>query len=318
MTLSHKALALAAGLAAALTAPLFSGALAAQNLKSSASETLVIEEAHVDWIDRANVASLREGVIERMELSIGMPVAKGKPIGYLHSEMAELSVRKAEVAASSVGPMEKAVAQMDLAAAVVAINKRLNQRIKGSVSAEEMAKAEAELKVANASKIEATERVKLDQAELALARRALDEHTIRAPFDGIIIEVIKHPGERVGATEPVVKLANLDKLRVYGYVPIEYYLQVKEGQIVEFQVRLAGGRRSPQPIEQKRFRGKVTFVDKEIQADGESAVRVYAEFENKDQSLSPGLKGSLTIFLNSESAASPAVGINNQRIGLDR
>ena len=41
-------------------------------------------------------------VIERMELSIGMPVAKGKPIGYLHSEMADLAVRKAEVAASIV------------------------------------------------------------------------------------------------------------------------------------------------------------------------------------------------------------------------
>jgi hypothetical protein len=75
MISSKKAAALAAGIAAVLSAPLLGGTLAAQNPTSSAGETLVVEEAHVDWIDRANVASLHEGVIERMELSIGMPVA---------------------------------------------------------------------------------------------------------------------------------------------------------------------------------------------------------------------------------------------------
>ncbi len=317
MTFSKKAVALATGLAAVLTVPLFSSVLAAQNPKSSA-ETLVVEEAHVDWIDRANVASLREGVVEKMELSIGMPVAKGGTIGKLHSELAELSVRKAQVAASSVGPKEKANAQKELATAVVAINVRLNKRITKSVSQEEMAKAEAELKVAVASKLEAEERVNLDRAELALARRALEEHTIRAPFDGIITEVIKHPGERVGATEPVVKLGNLDKLRIWGYVPLDYYSRVKEGQIAEFQVRLAGSR-NPQPIELKRFRGKITFVDPQIQAIAESAVRVYAEFENKDHELHPGLKGAMTIFLNSEdSSSAPTVGARTQPVGLDR
>ena len=95
---SKKAAALATGLAAVLFAPLLNRDLAAQNPKGG-TETLVVEEAHVDWIDLAKVASLHEGVVERMELTIGMPVAKGKPIGYLHTEIAELTVKKAEVAA---------------------------------------------------------------------------------------------------------------------------------------------------------------------------------------------------------------------------
>ena len=86
-----------------------------------------------------------------MELQIGMPVAKGKPIGYLHSELAELNVAKAKVAAKSLGPMAKALAQKELAVSVVATNERLNQRIKGGVSYEEKLKAEAEVKVADAA-----------------------------------------------------------------------------------------------------------------------------------------------------------------------
>lgn len=322
MISSKKAAALAAGIAVVLSAPLLGGTFAAQNPTSAGGETLVVEEAHVDWIDRANVASLHEGVIERMELSIGMPVAKGGKIGSLHQEIAELTVKKAEVAAHSIGPKAKADAQRELAAAVVAISNRLNKRIPGSVSSEEMLKAEAELKVAAASGIEADERVKLDQAELALAQQALLEHTIVAPFDGIIIERMKGPGERVGANEPVVKLGNLGKLRIWGYVPLSYYYRVKEGQVVEFQARLIGERHNPLPIELKRFRGKITFVDPQIQAVGETAVRIYAEFDNKNFELRPGLKGVMTVYLGSEEstadAGAPAVGARTAPVGVGR
>jgi RND family efflux transporter MFP subunit len=308
MSFPKKAAALAAGFVAALSLVHAGPPGVAQNATSE-PQALVVEEATVDWIERSNVAALREGVIERMELQIGMPVAKGKPIGYLHPELAALAVKKAEVAVGSVGPKAKAQAQKDLAVAVVAINKRLNERIKGSVSFEEMAKAEAELKVAQAMIVEAEERIQLDTAELNLARRTLEEHTIVAPFDGIVTERMKNPGESVRAGEPVVKLGNLAKLRAYCYVPLEYAYRVKEGQVVEFQPRLAGNRHTPLAIEKKRFRGKLTFVDPQIQAIAETAVRVYAEFDNKDFELRPGLNGALTIYLNSEAGApAPAVG----------
>ena len=38
----------------------------------------------VDWIEKSDVAALREGVIEKMELQIGMPVKKDGAIGILH------------------------------------------------------------------------------------------------------------------------------------------------------------------------------------------------------------------------------------------
>jgi RND family efflux transporter MFP subunit len=311
MTFPKKAVALAAGVASVLAVAGLSPSFAAQDPKGG-PETLVVEEATVDWIEKSNVSALRDGVIDRMELQIGMPVARGKPIGYLHSELAELTVKKAEVAVSSVGPRTKAKAQQDLALAVVAINKRLNDRMKGAVSYEEQQKAEAELKVATAMIVEADEKIMLDKAELSLAKRALEEHTILAPFDGVVIERMKNPGESVRQNDAVVKLGNLGKLRAYAYVPLEFAFRVKEGQIVELQPRLAGERQTPLSIEQKRFRGKISFVDPEIQAVAETAVRIYAEFDNKDFELRPGLKGTLTIYLNSEKSADtatvPAVG----------
>src|SRR5262249_22599323 len=157
----------------------------------------------------------------------------------------------------SIATYEKAKAQRELALTVVAINKRLNDRQKGLVSAEEMAKAEAEVKVAEAMMNEAVEKRQLDTAELNLAVRALKEHTIVAPFDGVIIDRMKNPGESVRANEAVVRLGNLDKLRAWGYVPLDFAFRVKEGQIVDLQVRITGTRSGALPIEQKRFRGKI-------------------------------------------------------------
>ena len=98
-----------------------------------------------------------------------------------------------------------------------------------------------------------------------LTKRTLLEHTIVAPFDGVVIERMKHPGESVRANEAVVRLGNLDKLRVFGYVPLDFAFAVKEGAIVEFQARVSGSRTARLPIEQRKFRGKITFVDPQIQ-----------------------------------------------------
>ena len=300
MFLSKKAAALALGFIATLSV-----ATVAQNPHPVArsAETLVIEDATVDWIEKSDVAALREGVIDRMELQIGMPVQRSKPIGYLHSEIAELTVRKAELAVKNVATEEKARAQQELALTVVATNKRLNERRPGLVSIEEQRKAEAEVKVATAMINEAVEKREMDRAEEALARRSLDEHTITAPFDGIVIERMKNPGESVRANEAVVRLGNLSKLRAFAYIPVDYAYRVKEGQIVEIQPRITGVRGANLPIEQKRFRGKITFVDPQIQPVAETAVRIYSEFDNKDFELRPGLKATLTIYLNSEGGA---------------
>jgi RND family efflux transporter MFP subunit len=272
---------------------------------NSAVQSLVLDEpARIDWIEKSDVAALREGVIETMELQIGMPVKKGGLIGVLHKRIAELTVAKTKLQADSTAPFEKATAQREVALAVVAINQRLEKRKPGMVSAEEIAKAEGELKVAEAQRHEALENQEIAKAELKLAERTLEEHKIVAPFPGVIIKRMKNPSESVRASEAVVQLGNLSKLCANAYVPLAYAYRVKEGQVVEIQPLIIGPRGGePLPIEKKRFRGKITFVDPQIQAVAETAVRIRAEFQNPDFELRPGLEVRMTIYLTPDAAA---------------
>jgi RND family efflux transporter MFP subunit len=318
MLRSKKATALAAGFLLSLSM----ATLAQNNVPAPAprgagvpagAETLVLDElATLEWIEKADVAALREGVIQTVELWPGMPVVRGGKIGTLHMETAELTVAKAKVAAANIAAEEKALAQRELALTVVATNERLNLRNKGMVSQEEMRKAEAEVKVADAMAREAVEQRNLNKADLELAAQAVKEHTIQAPFDGIVYERLKNPGESVRANEAVVRLGNLDRLRAWSYVPLGFFSRIKEGQVVEIQPRLEGARGGRLPIEQKRYRGKITFVDPQIQPVAETAVRIYAEFENKDHELRPGLKAVMTIYLTPDAPAAPTVGARTE------
>ena len=119
-----------------------------------------------------------------MELQIGMPVKKNGTIGVLHRDFARLTVAKAQLQADSVAPKQKAEAQEEVAVSVVARNQRLNERKPGMVSAEDVAKAEGELKVASAMIKEAIENQEIAKAERDLAKQTYDEHTIRARSRG--------------------------------------------------------------------------------------------------------------------------------------
>jgi RND family efflux transporter MFP subunit len=287
---------------------LLGAAAAAQNggaqdpAEGQGYQRLVLPDlARIDWIEKSAVAALREGVLEKMELQIGMPVEANGTIGYLHRKFAQLTVEKAKRQAESLGPLEKASAEVEVTEAVIARDRVLNGRRPDMVAAEEVAKHVGEYKVSVAASREAREKQAIDKADLDLAVQTYEEHTIRAPFRGIITKRMKNPGESVRANEAVVELGNLDRLAADCYVPIEYAYRVKEGQAVELQPKSKS--RTPLPVERKRFRGKITFVDPEIQPIGETAVRIRAEFDNPGWELKPGLEGQMTIFLPADAAA---------------
>ncbi len=308
MTLPRKLLALAAGASLALTTATIAPSLAQQpsEPRSGAGEVVQDSDATVEWIEKSQVAPLIEGNLESIELEIGKTVEKDGTIGFLYRKKAELTLRKAEIAAGNTGSIEKAEAQKEQAIAVVARNDRMVRRDPNLVPKEDIEKAMAELKMALAMIKQAKEEQGLARAEYELAKNQLDEHTIKAPFPGVIIKWLKKPGESVSAREPVVEMGNLDKLRVFAYLPIETATRVTEGMVVDFQPRISGLRGGSHPIEQKKFRGVITYVDPQIQAINETAVRVYAEFKNPSHELRPGFKGTMTVYLNSPAAAPAA------------
>jgi len=275
---------------------------------------IVLDElATVDWIEKSDVAALREGVIERMELKLGDPALANQTIGYLHRETARLTMAKAKVQAESTGAIEKGKAASEVAASKLARDHRLNERKPGMVSAEDMAKDEGEFKMAEAQIKEAMENQRFAKADLDLANQALEEHIIRSPFDGYVIKRMKNPGESVRANEAVVQVGKLSRLCANTYVPLKHAFKVKLGQLVEIRPKVVSSDESKSKdivpeegrgeIESLKFQGKVTFVDPQIQAIAETARRIRAEFDNPDFKLLPGMKVQMTIYLSDDVAA---------------
>ena len=210
---------------------------------------------------------------------------------------------KSKIQAESRGAIEKGKAALEVATTILAIDRRLNLKKPGMVSAEDMAKAEGELKVADAQILEATENQLAAKAELALAQQIFDEHTILAPFDGVVIKRYKDPGESVRANDAVVRIGKLSRLAANAYVPLKHAFRVKEGQIVELRPRVDSVDGGNEAIESLRIPGKITFVDPQIQAMVGAERRIRAEFDNPDFKLSPGLKVQMTIYLTDDVAS---------------
>jgi len=125
----------------------------------------------------------------------------------------------------------------------------------------------------------AAAQVKADEAQLAMARKALDEANVRAPFAGVISDRFVEPGTRVPYNEKLFGLVDLSELEYAANVPIAQLPQIKPGQTASLQVEGFGAR---------RFTGAVERIAPVAQA-GSRMVPVYVRLKNGDGALKGGM-----------------------------
>ncbi len=87
--------------------------------------------------------------------------------------------------------------------------------------------------------------------------------------------------------DTVVRIVRLDKLRAEGFLPAKH----ASLDLVGSKVRLKVASADSKPME---FAGHIVFVNPEIDPLN-SQVRVWAEVENPDLKLRPGMQATLTI-----------------------
>ncbi|MEZ6131323.1 MAG: efflux RND transporter periplasmic adaptor subunit [Planctomycetaceae bacterium] len=122
--------------------------------------------------------------------------------------------------------------------------------------------------------------------ELALAKLQLEHRNIRAPFDGVIAKVERHVGEWVDPGITVVRIIDLKTLRAEGFLPARQASADLVGRAVRIEVPDAEGAGS--------IAGTVTFVSSEIDPVNQQ-VRFWAEFDNSQHNIRPGLIASMVI-----------------------
>ncbi|WP_020473178.1 HlyD family efflux transporter periplasmic adaptor subunit [Zavarzinella formosa] len=72
-------------------------------------------------------------------------------------------------------------------------------------------------------------------ADLDKAKYMLEKHTLRSAIDGEVQQVLRHEGEGIKATEPMLTVYNFDRLRIEGNLPKEYIDTVRPGDEVSIE-----------------------------------------------------------------------------------
>jgi RND family efflux transporter MFP subunit len=130
-------------------------------------------------------------------------------------------------------------------------------------------------------------RLKALDAQVALARKAVDDTVVRAPMGGVVAERLAQPGEKVAVDGKLLVIVDLDVLEMEAPVPAGDIPAVRLGQDVAFTV---------EGFEGREFRGNIDRISPATR-QGTRSINVYAVLPNRDRALRAGMfaKGTVTV-----------------------
>lgn len=167
-----------------------------------------------------------EGRIDQVLVRTGEKVAAGQVLSRIDTRDLESHVaeQRANLAASQ--------AQLELAEKLQKRNEEL--LVKNFVSATSVDNSRSTLD-ANRQTVKARE------AQLALARQALDKAAIRSPMAGILSERSIEPGQHVGLNTRLFTVVDLKELEFAASVPVSEVGAIRAGQAVSLSAEGAPG-----------------------------------------------------------------------------
>ncbi len=125
------------------------------------------------------------------------------------------------------------------------------------------------------------------RARAAMARKALADTVVRAPFDGAVAEKHVNVGQYVGRGARVATVVRVDPLRVELTIPEAAAASVRAGQRISFTV---------QTYPDRRFEGTIAYVSPALRSESRALV-VEALVPNGSAALQPGLFATARVEL---------------------
>jgi RND family efflux transporter MFP subunit len=221
-----------------------------------------------------------EAVIESIRVQRGDLVRKGDTIATLESGPERAALALARSRAEMQGDIKAAEAKVDLTRKKLIRAEELYKQNFVSVNA--LDEAEADYRLALEESRRAQENQKLAELELKRNEQILELRTIRAPFSGVVVDVIQKPGEFATSNlkDPIVRLAEIDPLNVEVILPVAMYGQIKAGaRATVIPEQPVGG----------RHQAVVKVVDRVIDAaSGTFGVRL--ELANRERKIPAGVR----------------------------
>lgn len=181
------------------------------------------------------VAARSAGPVGRVRVQVGDAVGAGDVIAELDRSRLE-AVRDRTEAALAEAEARAGTAEANATLAQQELTRL--ERLRGSAAFNQQLydTRVQELAVARAARREAEARIAAAEVDRHLARIALEDATIRAPFHGVVTLRHTSEGAWLAQGDPVVTLLNDQDMEIEADVPAEFLVGLARGQLVPVEL----------------------------------------------------------------------------------
>lgn len=146
--------------------------------------------------------------------------------------------------------------------------------------------------------------VKSEEAQVRIARKAMEDAAVRAPFAGIVARRMANAGEKVGVDSPLFAIVDLGRMEIEAPAPATEIPAIRPGQAVRFRVDGFG---------ERLFEGKVERINPVADA-GARSITLYISVANRDGVLKGGMfaKGRIVLDRTEASTVVPATAVREE------
>lgn len=266
------------------------------------AEPIEVESVLLTPIQEVEVPAQEAGLLQRLTIAEGTMIKEGDLLAQIDDADAKLDKARAEIEldnarrnASNDIKVRVAAKAAEVAAAELQRGLESQKRYPKSVSETEIDRLRL---AAEHTKLQVEQaKYEFETAQLALrvqenqvqrADRQLQRRRILAPVSGRVVQLFRQQGEWIELGQPIARVLRLDRLKAVGSLDARRIGGDPTGNCVSLKVE------SPQSAHAE-FHGRVTFVHSEVNpVNGQ--LDFWAEIENPDLQLRPGLRASLTIL----------------------
>ena len=263
-------------------------------LGSPLSSVLHLKHCKLEFHETTRLGSPLSSFLQDLLVNLGDSVKGGQVVGRLFDKEVRAQLDQFALKAESDIAIELARTDLSLAQTKLAKTESLEKRSFASneVLIEDrylVQKARIALSSAEFDK----QLARIDQERLKGEARARE---LVAPHDGVVVEILKNQGESLLVGDPVLRIVNPKRLKVWGSVNVPDLWRIKLGQPVRVSADIPGVELE---IEREVFEGRIVFISSEVDKETQTC-QVLALIDNRDDLLKGGLLANMDISLTDD------------------
>lgn len=268
---------------------------------ADARPPIVLDAVQITLIDEVQLAAREAGQIVAVPVREGQVIGEGELIAQIDDTEPQLlrkrSQMEAAIAERQAGNDVKVrfsrksheVAEAELRRAKESVDKFAKSVSETELDRLRLAAERTLLEIEQAEQDQQIAALthKLKNIEVMVAEQSIERRKVKSPLAAMVVELKRRTGEWVQPGDVVARLVRVNRVRAEGLLRASEVAPGLLGAAARLELERSNGKSKP-------IEGRIAFVSPEVNPVN-NLVRIWAEFDNADGSLRPGLKGKLTI-----------------------